>query len=66
MYHGETGDLLATTEQMLLHVDMKTSAAAPIQPQVLAVLQQVWQAHQHLPAPKQKGRVMAVPPAKKA
>ena len=66
MYHGATGDLLATTEQMLLHVDMNTSAAAPIQPQVLEVLQQVWQAHQHLPAPKQKGRVMAVPPAKKA
>lgn len=64
MYHGNTGDLLATTEQMLLHVDMHTSCAAPIQPQVLAVLEQIWQAHKHLPTPKQQGRVMAVPPAK--
>ncbi|MDB9752820.1 thioesterase family protein [Oceanospirillaceae bacterium] len=65
MYHGDTGELLATTEQMLLHVDMNTSSAAPIQPQVLAVLEQIWQAHKHLPAPKQQGRVMAVPSAKK-
>jgi carnitine 3-dehydrogenase len=65
MYHGDTGELLATTEQMLLHVDMNTSSAAPIQPQVLAVLEQIWQAHMHLPAPKQQGRVMAIPPIKK-
>lgn len=66
MYHGQTGSLLATTEQMLLHVDMNASTSAAIQPQVLAVLEQIWQAHRHMPAPKQKGRVMAVPPAKLA
>jgi carnitine 3-dehydrogenase len=65
MYHGNTGNLLATTEQMLLHVDMNTASAAPIKPHVLAVLEQIWQAHRQLPAPKQKGRVMAVPPTKK-
>tara|TARA_B110000503_G_scaffold17841_1_gene26066 strand:+ start:489 stop:1028 length:540 start_codon:yes stop_codon:yes gene_type:complete len=64
MYHGKTGDLLATTEQMLLHVDMHTSTSAPIQAHVLAVLEQIWLAHQALPAPKQKGRVMAVPTTK--
>jgi carnitine 3-dehydrogenase len=64
MYHGDSGDLLATTEQMLLHVDMNASSAAPIQPQVLAVLQQIWQTHKHMPAPKQQGRVMRVPEPK--
>ena len=50
---------------MLLHVDMNASSAAPIQPHVLAVLKQIGQAHQYMPAPKQKGHVMAVPPIKK-
>lgn len=64
MYHGKSGNLLATTEQMLLHVDMNASTAAPIQPQVLDVLKQIWQTHQHMPAPKQQGRIMAVPTPK--
>ena len=66
MYHGQTGDLLATTEQMLLHVDMVTATAAPIKAPVFAVLEHIWQAHQGLPAPKQKGRIMAVPSTIKA
>lgn len=66
MYHGDSGELLATTEQMLLHVDMNTSSTAPIEPQVLTVLESIWQAHKDMPAPKQKGRVMAVPDKNKA
>ncbi len=66
MYHGKTGDLLATTEQMLLHVDMNTATTAPIKAPVLAVLKEIWQAHEHLPPPSQKGRVMAIPVPKKA
>ncbi len=65
MYQGDTGDLLATTEQMLLHVDMHTAAASPIQAQVLIVLEHIWLAHQQLPAPKQQGSIMAVPVTKK-
>ena len=35
MYHGRTGKLLCTTEQMLLHVDMHgTGGIAPIKPEV--------------------------------
>ena len=66
MYHGKTGDLLATTEQMLLHVDMNTATTAPIKAPVLAVLNDIWQAHKNLSAPKQKGRVMAIPDIKPA
>ena len=60
MYHGETDALLATTEQMLLHVDMQKSAAAPIKQQVHQILEKIMQAHRELPKPSQVGRVMQV------
>ena len=62
MFHGDSGELLCTTEQMLLHVDMVAAAACPIQPQVLEALQAIHKAHQVLPIPKQVGRVMAIKP----
>tara|TARA_B110000977_G_C10990883_1_gene459851 strand:+ start:309 stop:848 length:540 start_codon:yes stop_codon:yes gene_type:complete len=60
MFHGKSGDLLATTEQMLLHVDMKKSKACEISPDVLSILEKIWASHQRLPTPLQKGRVMAI------
>jgi acyl-CoA thioesterase FadM len=60
MTHGATGVLLATTEQMLVHVDMRASAAAPIPPAVFAALQAILAAHLALPRPKQMGRQMAI------
>jgi acetate---CoA ligase (ADP-forming) len=56
MHHGRSGQLLATTEQMLLHVDMRASATAPIPGRVHAALQAIVAAHQALPAPPQAGR----------
>ena len=64
MYHGETNELLATTEQMLVHVDMNAAKASVIDSDVYSVLQTVWQEHQHLPSPKQQGRVMRIPNSK--
>ncbi len=60
MVHGQTGDLLATTEQMLLHVDMNAAKTAPIAPEVFAALAAVWAVHRELPAPEQAGRRMSV------
>lgn len=62
MYHGETGDLLATTEQMLLHVDMQAAKTAPIQPDVYANLTAIMAVHSQMPTPAQVGRVMQVKP----
>ena len=62
MYHGETGDLLATTEQMLLHVDMKASKASPIDAKVFEALQAIMATHQDMPRPKEAGRQMAISP----
>lgn len=60
MYHSITNKLLATTEQMLLHVDMNASASAPIKPAVYQALSAIMETHKHMPIPKQVGRQMAV------
>jgi acyl-CoA thioesterase FadM len=60
MLHGETESLLATTEQMLVHVDMKASAASPIQPEIYNALRAIMTAHRGMPMPKQVGRRMAI------
>ena len=60
MYHERTGDLLATTEQMLLHVDMNAQSACPILPDVYKALQAVMAAHDGLVCPEQVGHQMQV------
>ena len=60
MFHGESGELLATTEQMLIHVDMKKAKACEIDQSVSRILQKIWNEHEKLPSPKQKGRVMQI------
>jgi carnitine 3-dehydrogenase len=60
MYHGITEVLLATTEQMLVHVDMRASAASHIEPNVYKALSVVMEAHKDMPVPSQVGRQMAI------
>jgi carnitine 3-dehydrogenase len=60
MTHGGSGALLATGEQMLLHVDMNASSAAPIAPDVYAALQAIRDAHAGLPKPEQAGRSIGI------
>jgi carnitine 3-dehydrogenase len=62
MYHGESGEPLATTEQMLVHVDMKAGRSAPIQPEVYEALAAIMAAHKDMAIPPQVGRQMAVKP----
>ncbi|MCE9623329.1 MAG: thioesterase family protein [Actinomycetia bacterium] len=64
MYHGDTGDLLCTAEQMLVHVDMNAGRSAPILPNVAAALAAICEAHAHLPIPPQVGSVMRLPERK--
>ena len=60
MYHGDSDELLCTTEQMLLHVDVGASAAAPMANHVHAALEAIMSAHRDLPHPDQVGRTMAI------
>ena len=61
MYHAETGALLCTTEQMLLHVDSDAGRTAPILPGPATALAAIAEAHADLPVPDQVGRVMQIP-----
>jgi len=63
MHHGESGELLCTTEQMLLHVDMAKGAAAPLLPGPAAALAAIAGAHARLERPRQVGSSMAIPAA---
>ncbi len=60
MHHRNTGDLLATTEQMLLHVDTKASKVSVIRADVFEALSAVMEVHKDLGVPEQAGRQMRV------
>jgi carnitine 3-dehydrogenase len=60
MFHATTGELLATGEQMLLHVDMKEGRAAPMPAWLLAHVQAIHAAHAVLPKPKQAGAAIGI------
>jgi carnitine 3-dehydrogenase len=51
MTHGDTGELLCTNEQMLVHVEMTASRSVPIQPGPRRVLDEVASAHAPLDRP---------------
>lgn len=58
MYRESDDALLATAEQMLLHVDMNAGAACPILPSIFPALEAINAAHKSLPTPKELGNVM--------
>jgi acyl-CoA thioesterase FadM len=62
MYHGDTGALMCTCEQMLLHVDMNAGRSAPMLPDVRAAVDAIAATHASLPRPTQVGSVMQLPP----
>jgi acyl-CoA thioester hydrolase len=53
--------LIATSEQMALHVSMATRRTAPFPEDALARLAYVAKAHEALPQPLQQGRVLGIP-----
>lgn len=60
MHHGRTGELLATAEQLLLHVDMTAGRVAPLPPVLAARLAAIREAHAHLPVPDRVGRPISM------
>jgi carnitine 3-dehydrogenase len=55
MFHGDSGKMLATTEQMLVHVDMNAGRSAAILPDVREALQAIIDAHSALPPAERAG-----------
>src|SRR3954470_11543289 len=55
MFNANTEKLLATTEQMLVHVDMNAARSAAILPEVRAALDAIAEAHATLPPAERAG-----------
>ena len=60
MRHGETGDLLATAEQLLVHVDMQEGRSSELPAVLEARLDAIQQAHSALSSPDVVGRPMGI------
>jgi acyl-CoA thioester hydrolase len=60
MRHGESGDLLADAEQLLVHVDTAAGRSADPPGHLLARLGSISAAHAALPRPDLVGRPMAI------
>ena len=61
LHHAEEGWLSATSESMVLHVDMIAKKTAPFPDFVAARLARMKAAHAHLPVPEGAGRRIAMP-----
>lgn len=59
-------EVVATIEQMCLHVDMKAGKTCPAAPEVLAKLKPIAEAHAALPRPDGAGRAIGQKPGGKA
>ena len=59
MFDSKTGELVAVTEQMLLHMDTDKARPAPIIGTPARALSAIWRSHRNMPAPEYLGRIMA-------
>jgi len=60
LYRSDDDTLLATAEQLQLHVDTEASRAAPAAPEVLARVQRIATAHRPLERPAGSGRAVSL------
>jgi len=60
MLHGDSGVLLATAEQLLVHVDTAAGRSADMPADLLDRLRAVRDAHAALPRPERAGRPMGI------
>jgi acyl-CoA thioester hydrolase len=61
MYHAEEGYLAATSEQLALHVDMRSRRTAPFPAEICSRLDQLMESHRSLSLPEQVGHVIGIP-----
>jgi len=60
IHHGRSDAVLASAEQMLLHVDTGAQRACPAAPEVLAKVEEIRSAQAALPRPDQAGRAIGI------
>ena len=56
MYHAENGYLAATSEQMAIHVDMKTRKSASFSANALEKIRDLHESHKPVPRPEAAGK----------
>ena len=61
LHRSGDGVLLATAEQMLVHVDTSAGRAHPARPEILTRIAKLAAAHAVLPKPERAGRAIGVP-----
>jgi carnitine 3-dehydrogenase len=61
LYRTADDALIATAEQMLLHVDTTTDRTSPAPPALLERVERIARAHAALPRPERAGRAIAMP-----
>jgi acyl-CoA thioester hydrolase len=61
LFHAAEGWLSATSENMVLHVDMTAKKTTPFPDAIAARLARMKAAHAHLPVPEGAGRRIAMP-----
>lgn len=61
MYHAEQNYLAATSEMILLHMDMRERRSAPMSSEILERLSVLHLAHEKLPHPPQVGHAIGIP-----
>jgi len=60
MFHSGEDYLAATSEQMMIHVDLESRRSSPFLPAISETLSCMMTAHRPLPCPDQAGRVMSI------
>jgi len=61
LFHADRGDIAATSENIVLHVDMTARKTAPFPAEVLHRLMHMKASHSRLPRPEAAGRRIAMP-----
>jgi len=64
LYAEDAPEPRATSEQMLMNIDMNQRRSAPFLPEVRAKIDPIARAHAGLPRPENVGHVIALPPKK--
>jgi acyl-CoA thioester hydrolase len=60
LFHADEGFLAATSENISIHIDLRTRRSAPMPETVLGELEALWNEHQHLPKPEQAGQSIGI------
>ncbi len=60
LFHAGEVFLAATSENISIHIDLRTRRSAPMPETVLEELDTLWQTHQHLSKPEQLGQPIGI------